>query len=41
MKHLNDEMISFSIVNPTATKEEAIAYLKENKDVFIKKYPSF
>ena len=41
MKHINVEVINFQILNSDATKEEAGAYLKENKDVFIEKYPPY
>ena len=35
MKHINEEIIGFQILNPDATKQDAAAFLKENKDVFI------
>ena len=41
MKHINKEVISWQILNPDGTKEEAGTYLKENKDVFIEKYPPY
>ena len=41
MKHINDELISYQIANSNATKESEEQYLRENKDIFIEKYPPF